>query len=532
VFDRVIKRDINGQVLLSVYNNHHVWADYTAAGQAVARYLYGEQYDELLARWRTSDGLAWQLLDRQGTVRDLWRNGTLVGRREFDAFGRILLTATDGFADRFAFQGREWEAAAGRYWFRARWYDPQQRQFTSEDPLGFGAADANLRRFVFNAPTMYRDPSGTVAAVDYADLLRNSVLIGAGIGALCAALDAFARGKTPTLAELIGGAFAGAIIGAVLAAVPGAGPSLIGFGGLMAAKDLVDALLSKYEKESREKFSTGIGQVGCLVIPLGVGAHGALKPPPTPKRAPAKPVSEPSTPSEPNTPPQRPTPPDVSPPTVPTTPPTADVPKPPPIDVPPTKVIEPSPKPTTPKNKLTESFDSGNNTNDPFGEKTVTKEWVQEKFENILKDLFKNNGDKTEFGGIKSEPSNYDPEAVFNPPRKQSNYDPNTREIIYREEPIGVRVAAEEVQHGIDGAFKRDHGQKFLQDKLSKMPGVDTNSPPESVINAINQEYHRGVFERLVKNISEKNYGLGEFVEYLEGFIQYARENFPADASQ
>ena len=48
-----------------VSHNDDVWADYDAAGQAVARYLGSGVVDDLLARWRASDaaggtdGRAW-----------------------------------------------------------------------------------------------------------------------------------------------------------------------------------------------------------------------------------------------------------------------------------------------------------------------------------------------------------------------------------------------------------------------------------------------------------------------------------------
>lgn len=39
-------------------------------------------------------------------------------------------------------------------------YDPRVGRFLSEDPIGFGAGDANLYRYVFNSPTNATDPSG------------------------------------------------------------------------------------------------------------------------------------------------------------------------------------------------------------------------------------------------------------------------------------------------------------------------------------------------------------------------------------
>src|SRR5262249_51832832 len=43
---------------------------------------------------------------------------------------------------------------------RARWYDPKTGDFTTEDPDGFGAGQANLGEYVGNHPTNGSDPSG------------------------------------------------------------------------------------------------------------------------------------------------------------------------------------------------------------------------------------------------------------------------------------------------------------------------------------------------------------------------------------
>jgi RHS repeat-associated protein len=141
VYDRVIVRSVNGVSLATVYDGANPWAD-AVAGSITARYLYGDGADEILARWRSADGTAWYLADKQGTIRDLVDNsGSVVARRDFDSFGRIL--SSTGSVDRFAFQGREWEASVSLYQFRARWYDPLTRQFTTTDPLGFAAGDPN-----------------------------------------------------------------------------------------------------------------------------------------------------------------------------------------------------------------------------------------------------------------------------------------------------------------------------------------------------------------------------------------------------
>lgn len=43
-------------------------------------------------------------------------------------------------------------------------YDPTIGQFLSEDPIGFEAADMNLRRYVGNNTLSATDPTGTIIA--------------------------------------------------------------------------------------------------------------------------------------------------------------------------------------------------------------------------------------------------------------------------------------------------------------------------------------------------------------------------------
>ena len=64
--------------------------------------------------------------------------------------------------DRFKFTGREYDAVAGLYYFRARFYDPNAGRFVQLDPLSVGAGDPNLFRYVSNSPPNLNDPSGEI----------------------------------------------------------------------------------------------------------------------------------------------------------------------------------------------------------------------------------------------------------------------------------------------------------------------------------------------------------------------------------
>ena len=60
----------------------------------------------------------------------------------------------------FGYTGREWDSDVKLQYNRARWYDPAQGRWLSQDPLGFSAGDVNLYRYVGNGTIGATDPSG------------------------------------------------------------------------------------------------------------------------------------------------------------------------------------------------------------------------------------------------------------------------------------------------------------------------------------------------------------------------------------
>jgi RHS repeat-associated protein len=135
-------------------------------GQGVqkSRYLYGAEIDQVLAE-ESGASVQWFLADEQGTIKDVVDNtGAVIDHISYDSYGRIV-NQTNPIELRFAYTGREWDGETGQYYYRARYYDPTVGAFISEDPLGFGAQDTNLRRYVGNSPTNYTDPSGEIVPV-------------------------------------------------------------------------------------------------------------------------------------------------------------------------------------------------------------------------------------------------------------------------------------------------------------------------------------------------------------------------------
>ncbi|MFO7902876.1 MAG: RHS repeat-associated core domain-containing protein [Pirellulaceae bacterium] len=140
-------------------------------GDARNRYLHGPDVDQVWADEQLGaegeiDRVLWPLADHLGTVRDLVQfdpetnSASVVNHVTYDAFGGIVEETEPAIDHIFGFTGREMDAESDLYHYRARYYDPRIGQFISEDPAGFEAGDANLRRYVENDPTNQVDPTG------------------------------------------------------------------------------------------------------------------------------------------------------------------------------------------------------------------------------------------------------------------------------------------------------------------------------------------------------------------------------------
>ena len=106
----------------------------------------------------------WFLADNQGTVRDVvqYSGGatTVVDHLVYDSFGQIASQTQPANQPRFTYAGMRLDPVTGLYYDNARWYDPANGVFISQDPLGFAAGDPNTGRYCFNSPTNLIDPTG------------------------------------------------------------------------------------------------------------------------------------------------------------------------------------------------------------------------------------------------------------------------------------------------------------------------------------------------------------------------------------
>jgi RHS repeat-associated protein len=161
VLDRRIgKNTLSSGQTWTLNDGDNTYADFNSSGTLTYRYLYGKSLDTLLARFDGTNTV-WYLTDKLGSVRQLVSSsGTVPDQLTYDSYGNTLTETSAANGDRFKYTGRELDSEIRLQYNRARYYDSRSGRWAEQDPLGFGAGDSNLYRYVTNDPTNVRDPAG------------------------------------------------------------------------------------------------------------------------------------------------------------------------------------------------------------------------------------------------------------------------------------------------------------------------------------------------------------------------------------
>lgn len=135
-----------------VYDGADVLRDLDGSGATIADYLNGPGIDNKL-RQTASGIVSYFATDHLGNTRALTdASGTLT----YDSFGNV----TGGSApSRYTYTSRESDSDTALMHYRARFYDPQQGRFISEDPIQLQGG-VNLYQYVGSNPASLVDPLG------------------------------------------------------------------------------------------------------------------------------------------------------------------------------------------------------------------------------------------------------------------------------------------------------------------------------------------------------------------------------------
>ena len=137
-------------------------SSYNGAGTLLAHFNFGLG---LVSQTSPAGAIGTGYYDFDGsgnTIGITGASGTYVNTYSYLPFGETT-TVSAALPNPFTFGGQFGVIQIGPNLFnmRARVYMPTTGQFLSNDPLGLGGGDSNLRRFVFNSPTQLIDPTGT-----------------------------------------------------------------------------------------------------------------------------------------------------------------------------------------------------------------------------------------------------------------------------------------------------------------------------------------------------------------------------------
>ena len=152
---RRVIRAADGVTTNFVYDSQDVVLD--RIGSSTVDYLNGLGIDDKLRQTGGNFGTLYFLRDHLGSTAALVSNASGLESAQYEAFG----LSAGGSLTRYTFTSRELDSTIGLMYYRARWYEPQQGRFISEDPIG-EAGSPNLYSYVDNNPMSWIDPSGLI----------------------------------------------------------------------------------------------------------------------------------------------------------------------------------------------------------------------------------------------------------------------------------------------------------------------------------------------------------------------------------
>ena len=220
-----VGKNVNGNAEKYLYDTgNHVVLEVDENGEQTAENIYGI-YN--IARVIGNNSYTYLHNGHGDVVALVDSEENVVNRYTYDAFG-VVITETETVDNPFRYASYWYDSETGLYYLMARYYNPVNGRFLSEDPARDGY---NWYVYCNNNPLIYVDPNGQFIITTTALVIIGLATAGAVVGGIVGNYFAEKNGATgwEKAGYIAGGSLGGAAVGAV--------------GGYFAAPAIVSAQL-------------------------------------------------------------------------------------------------------------------------------------------------------------------------------------------------------------------------------------------------------------------------------------------------
>ena len=247
-----VGKNVNGNAEKYLYDTgNHVVLEVDENGEQTAENIYGI-YN--IARVIGNNSYTYLHNGHGDVVALVDSEENVVNRYTYDAFG-VVITETETVDNPFRYASYWYDSETGLYYLMARYYNPVNGRFLSEDPARDGY---NWYVYCNNNPLIYVDPNGQFIITTTALVIIGLATAGAVVGGIVGNYFAEKNGATgwEKAGYIAGGSLGGAAVGAVggyfaapaivsatgvsAISVSGAGISAIASGSGVAIKTTLD----------------------------------------------------------------------------------------------------------------------------------------------------------------------------------------------------------------------------------------------------------------------------------------------------